>query len=196
MHATKEPAINKTNTGECLGLVEVTYPIAVKYCGHCSMPIEYCEFYSEYDKCKEWLAKNYPEDYEKLQLREAEDDAASSVDAEKKRQKRGGKGLLRIKKDNSDDDAPKRIRLSCTMRGKNKRVTIVAGLGAFKIDLRAAAKFFGNKFACGSSVTGDNEIVIQGDVKDELFKVIPDKWLEVPKEAIEDCGEGKRGQQN
>jgi len=39
-----------------LGLLDVTYPIAVKYCGNCSMPIEYCEFYSEYDKCKEWLA--------------------------------------------------------------------------------------------------------------------------------------------
>lgn len=42
-----------------------------------------------------------------------------------------------------------------------------------------AAKFFGSKFACGSSVTGDDEIVIQGDVKDDLFDVIPEKWPQV-----------------
>lgn len=47
------------------------------------------------------------------------------------------------------------------------------------IDLKVAAKFFGSKFACGSSVTGDDEIVIQGDVKDDLFEVIPEKWPQV-----------------
>lgn len=47
------------------------------------------------------------------------------------------------------------------------------------IDLKIAAKFFGSKFACGSSVTGDDEIVIQGDVKDDLFEVIPEKWPQV-----------------
>lgn len=47
------------------------------------------------------------------------------------------------------------------------------------IDLKVAAKFFGTRFACGSSVTGDDEIVIQGDVKDDLFDVIPEKWPEV-----------------
>jgi len=47
------------------------------------------------------------------------------------------------------------------------------------IDLKVAAKFFGTKFACGSSVTGEDEIVIQGDVKDDLFDIIPEKWPEV-----------------
>ena len=28
-------------------------------------------------------------------------------------------------------------------------------------------------------MTGEDEIVIQGDVKDELFDVIPDKWPSV-----------------
>ncbi|KAH8310529.1 hypothetical protein KR044_001811, partial [Drosophila immigrans] len=171
--------------------LDVQYPIEVKYCGNCSMPIEYCEFYSEYEKCKEWLAKNMPEDYEKLRLRE-EAEGSESNEVEKKRQKRGGKGLLRVKKESYDDDAPKRICLSCATRGKNKRVTIVAGMSSFKIDLRAAAKFFGNRFACGSSVTADNTIVIQGDVRDELFKVIPDKWEEVTPDAMEDCGEAKK----
>ncbi|XP_017855563.1 PREDICTED: density-regulated protein homolog [Drosophila arizonae] len=195
MDAIKEPDELKKKVDECHGVVEVTYPIEVKYCGNCSMPIEYCEYYAEYDKCKEWLAKNYPEDYEKLMLREAEADAgaaAGGMDSDRKRQKRGGKGMLRVKKDNEDDNEPKRVRLSCSTRGKNKRVTLVAGLAAFKIDLRAAAKFFGTKFACGSSVSGDKEIVIQGDVKDDLLKVIPDKWPEVTRDAIEDCGESKK----
>lgn len=69
-------------------------------------------------------------------------------------------------------------------------------LGVFffsvEIDLKVAAKFFGSKFACGSSVTGDDEIVIQGDVKDDLFDVIPDKWPEIDPDFIEDLGDQKR----
>jgi density-regulated protein len=60
------------------------------------------------------------------------------------------------------------------------------------IDLKLAAKFFGSKFACGSSVTGDDELVIQGDVKDELFDVIPEKWPEIDEDVIEDLGDLKR----
>ena len=52
------------------------------------------------------------------------------------------------------------------------------------IDLKVAAKFFGTKFACGSSVTGEDEIVIQGDVKDDLFDIIPEKWPEVSLSTI------------
>ena len=47
------------------------------------------------------------------------------------------------------------------------------------IDLKVASKFFGQKFACGASITGDDEIVIQGDFKDDLFDLIPEKWPEV-----------------
>lgn len=60
------------------------------------------------------------------------------------------------------------------------------------IDLKVAAKFFGTKFACGSSVTGDDEIVIQGDVKDELFDIIPEKWPEIDEDLIDDLGDQKR----
>lgn len=55
-----------------------------------------------------------------------------------------------------------------------------------------AAKFFGSKFACGSSVTGEDEIVIQGDIKDDLFDVIPEKWPEIDADFIEDLGDQKR----
>lgn len=45
--------------------------------------------------------------------------------------------------------------------------------------MKAAGKFLGGRFACGASVTGDDEIVIQGDFVDELFDVLPEKWPQV-----------------
>ncbi len=47
------------------------------------------------------------------------------------------------------------------------------------IDLKTASKFFASRFSCGSSVTGDDEIVIQGDFKDDLFDILSEKWPEV-----------------
>lgn len=60
------------------------------------------------------------------------------------------------------------------------------------IDLKVAAKFFGTKFACGTSVTGEDEIVIQGDVKDDLLDLLPEKWPQIDEDSIEDLGEVKR----
>ena len=73
----------------------------------------------------------------------------------------------------------KKILLSIAPRGKKKAVTVVQGLKTFGIDLKVASKFFGQKFACGASITGDDEIVIQGDFKDDLFDLIPEKWADV-----------------
>lgn len=73
----------------------------------------------------------------------------------------------------------KKISVFRAPRSKKKSVTVITGLGTFDIDLKVAAKTFGAKFACGASVTGDDEIVVQGDVKDELFDFIPEKWPEV-----------------
>lgn len=56
---------------------------------------------------------------------------------------------------------------------------ILVHLNIIEIDLKAASKFFSQRFACGSSVTGPDEIVIQGDVKDDLFDVLPEKWQQV-----------------
>jgi density-regulated protein DRP1 len=58
--------------------------------------------------------------------------------------------------------------------------------------LKVASKFFSQKFACSSSVTGDDEIVIQGDVKDDLFDILPEKWPEIDEDLIDDIGEKKR----
>jgi density-regulated protein DRP1 len=71
-------------------------------------------------------------------------------------------------------------------------MTVVKGLSTYGIDLKQAAKFFAGKFACGASVTAPDEIVIQGDVKDELFELIPDKWKQVEEDNILDLGDQKR----
>jgi len=77
------------------------------------------------------------------------------------------------------------------LSGKKKYVTVVTGLASFDIELKDAAKFFASKFACGSSVTGADEIVIQGDVKDDLFDLISEKWPEVDEDLIDDLGDRK-----
>ena len=47
------------------------------------------------------------------------------------------------------------------------------------IDLKKASKSFAQHFSCGSSVTGEDEIVIQGDVTDNIIDFIQEKWPEV-----------------
>merc|ERR1712111_179950 len=109
---------------------------------------------------------------------------------EKKRQKRGGKGMKKVKK--KEVEAEKMIVLSIAPRGKKKAVTVVKGLKTFGIDLKVAQKFFSSRFACSSSVQGDDEVIIQGDVKDELFDVLPEKWPEIYVYLIDDIGDCKR----
>ncbi|MCL4136940.1 UNVERIFIED_CONTAM: hypothetical protein GTU68_040403, partial [Idotea baltica] len=133
---------------------------------------QYCEYYPGYDKCKLWLEKYLPEEFEKLICDEGKVEEGGD---EKKRQKRGGKGMVKAKK---KEEVQKKITVFVAPRGK-KRLTVVVGLKTFDIDLKSAAKHFGTKFACGSSVTGDDEIVIQGDIKDDLLDHIPEKWSEV-----------------
>lgn len=172
--------------------------------------LQYCEYYPDYEKCKIWLEKNLPTEFSKVKLDDAD---GGATDDDKKRQKRGGKGIMKAKK--SKDDGPKKVCVSRAPRGKKKSVTVVTGLSTFgmkthistfhekkkilltvaflhfaDIDLKVAAKYFGTKFACGSSVTGDDEIVIQGDVKDDLIEVIPEKWPEI--DEIDDLGDQKR----
>ncbi|XP_065561925.1 density-regulated protein homolog [Artemia franciscana] len=163
---------------------DVTYPIHIIYCGNCGLPTEYCEFYPDFEKCKAWLEKALPDTFAE---RFAIDPNAEAED-DKKHQKRGGKGLVKPKK---KEEGPKKICVSLSMRGR-KKLTVITGLKSYGIDLKVAAKFFGTKFACGSSVTGDDEIVIQGDVKDDLFDILPEKWSEIDEDNIEDLGEVKR----
>lgn len=172
----------------------VEYPLKVDYCGNCGLPYEYCSFYPDYDSCKKYLQENLPEKFAALGLDLAASTTASEDEKEKKRQTRGGKGMVKAKKKAAADasKAEKAVLLSIAPRGKKKSVTVVQGLASFGIDLKTASKFFGQKFACGASITADDEIVIQGDFKDELFDMIPEKWPEVDEDSIEDLGQKKR----
>lgn len=61
-----------------------------------------------------------------------------------------------------------------------------------EIDLKEAQRFFAQKFSCGASVTGEDEIIIQGDFTDDIIDVIQEKWPEVDDDSIEDLGEVKK----
>ena len=65
-------------------------------------------------------------------------------------------------------------------RNKRKYVTAVSGLEAFSLDLKKVSKELGKKFATGSSVTkmpsGGEEIVVQGDVSDEIEEFLQEKY--------------------
>lgn len=183
--------------GEVFGITPlpgVEYPLSVDYCGNCTMPIEYCEYYPGYDKCKQWLEKNLPDMFEKLMNESGNSGGGGGggeeggAEEERKRQKRGGKGMVKKKK---VQEGPRKVVVFVAPRGK-KRNTVIVGLKTFDIDLKFAAKFFGTKFACGSSVTGEDEIVVQGDIKDDLIDLIPEKWPEIDDDSIEDGGEHKR----
>ncbi|CRK91311.1 CLUMA_CG004985, isoform A [Clunio marinus] len=173
----------------------VDYPINVLYCGNCKMPIEYCEFWPGYEKCKQWLEKFYPEEFSKLTLREnaameAERSAESSREKsespdkkDKRRQRRGGKGQKK-----EDSFKEKRISVMIAPRSRRKVETVISGLEDFGIDLKVAVKVFGTKYACGSSITDENEISIQGNVKADVIEFIAHKWPEL-KDVIDDNGD-------
>lgn len=74
-------------------------------------------------------------------------------------------------------------------RNKRKYVTAVSGLEAFGLENKKVAKDFGKKFATGASVTkvpsGGEEIVVQGDVSEEIEEFILEKYRVVPEDNIE-----------
>ncbi|ESO03303.1 hypothetical protein HELRODRAFT_112230 [Helobdella robusta] len=166
----------------------VHYPVQVLYCPPdvCDgWPLEYCEYHPAFEKAKEWVEKNLSEDVKELLI----DSTAGESGDKKKRQTRGGKAQIKTKQ---KQDVEKKITLSRSCRGKKKFVTVVSGLSTYEIDLKVASKAFGSRFACGSSVTGDDEIVIQGDIKDDLFDFLVEKWPQIDEDTIEDLGDQKR----
>jgi len=168
----------------------VKYPLFITYCPPeiCdSWPLEYCEFHPGNEKAKEWMEKNLTDDVRDLFL--VGDGDENSDEGKKKRQTRGGRGVIKTKQKH---DVEKHITLSRSCRGKKKYTTIVTGLSSYDIDLKVASKCFGARFACGSSVTGDDEIVIQGDVKDDMFDYLLEKWPQIDEDTIDDLGDQKR----
>ena len=56
---------------------------------------------------------------------------------------------------------------------------MITGLLANDIELDGSKKFFAQKFACSCSKGEGDELIIQGDVVDHLFDVIPEKYPQV-----------------
>ncbi|OCU02039.1 hypothetical protein XELAEV_18007798mg [Xenopus laevis] len=173
--------------------IDGDFPLKVLYCGVCSLPTEYCEYMPDVAKCRQWLEKNFPDVFAKLTLGHipkqetgtVEGQATSGEEEEKKKQKRG---QIKQKK----KTVPQRITIAKIPRAKKKYVTRVCGLATFEIELKDAQRFFAQKFSCGASVTGEDEIIIQGDFTDDIIDVIQEKWPEVDDDSIEDLGEVKK----
>ncbi len=113
----------------------------MEYCGNCTLPFEFCENYPDYEGCKNWLAKNMPDQFEKLSVGGAEGGGGEGAEGESKRQKRGGKGMVKAKKKEADID--KRIILSMAPRGKKKAVTVVQAVFRIRIRIHRIHMFLG-----------------------------------------------------
>jgi len=155
----------------------------VLYCGVCGLPPEYCEFGPDFERCKPWLIENCPEVYPELIKKEggAEDEAEAE---DKKKQKRGGKGVVRADKPKKGGKEPELL-ISTSQKKGRKIVTTVSGLKAYGINPKDAASVFKKKFASGASVTKEGDVDIQGDLKREVLALIDEneEW-KIPASAI------------
>ncbi|KLU83626.1 translation machinery-associated protein 22 [Magnaporthiopsis poae ATCC 64411] len=166
----------------------------VVYCGVCTLPPEYCEYGGTVKKCQDWLQKSHPDMYSRIWSPEALEAATASLSveaqqrAEKDAKKKAAKAEAAEQKQ-ADKLASSVVTIKRIERNKRKFVTSVAGLEAFGLDLKKVAKEFGKKFATGSSVTkvpsGGEEIVVQGDVSQEVQDFILQKYKDVPEDNIE-----------
>ncbi|KAI8959933.1 translation machinery-associated protein 22 [Daldinia sp. FL1419] len=167
----------------------------VIYCGVCTLPPEYCEYGGTVKKCQDWLQKTHKDIYERIWSPEALEAATASlsVDAQKRAAKDAQKKAAQAEKaeqKQADKIANSVVTIKRVERNKRKFVTAVSGLEAFGLDLKKVAKEFGKKFATGSSVTkvpsGGEEIVVQGDVSDEIEEFLLDKYKDtIPEDNIE-----------
>ncbi|KAL7269095.1 Translation machinery-associated protein 22 [Rhizina undulata] len=177
----------------------------VIYCGVCSLPPEYCEFGTSPQKCKEWLESTHPSLVAKVYDTSAVAAAMSNLSVEAKAkaekaeqtmQKRAQKEEARAEREHAKKMSSKVI-LKRVERTKRKHVIIITGLEAFDLDLKKVAKDIGKRFACGSSVTkgtggGPDEIVVQGDMSDEIMEYILEKYPNVPEDNIDQIEEKKK----
>lgn len=158
------------------------------------MPPEYCENGGTVKKCQDWLQKNHPELYDRIWSPEALQaaTAALSVEAQQRAEKDSKKKAAKAEAAearHADMLAKSVVTVKRIERNKRKFVTTVSGLESFGLELKKVAKDFGKKFATGSSVTkvasGGEEIVVQGDVSEEIKDFIIDKYKNVPEDNIE-----------
>ncbi|TGZ77400.1 eIF1-like protein [Ascodesmis nigricans] len=118
-----------------------------------------------------------------------------AVKAEEAASKRAEKEAAKAERE-AAKKASSRVILKRVERTKRKHVIVVSGLEAFGLDLKKVAKDFGKKFACGSSVTknpsGGEEIVVQGDLSDDILEFIEENYSVVPVDNIDQVEDKKK----
>lgn len=163
-------------------MAEVKEPKEVIYCEICSFPPEYCEFGGAYKRCLVWLEQKHPDLYNRLHG-DSSNPVSSSLSVEKqeelerKIQKQQAKEEAKAERELQKKLSSK-ITISRIARSKRKHVIAIQGLEVFDIDMKKLSKTFSSRFATGASVTksadGKDELVIQGDVGDEVEQYISD----------------------
>ncbi|ETN44399.1 uncharacterized protein HMPREF1541_10579 [Cyphellophora europaea CBS 101466] len=125
--------------------------------------------------------------------------AALSVDAQKRAEKDAAKKSAKaaaVEQREAERKADAMVYIKRVERQKRKYVTVVIGLEQHGLDLKKVAKEFGKKFATGSSVTktpsGTEEITVQGDVSDDLFDFLEEKYGDIIPEDNVECIEDKK----
>ncbi|PUU74281.1 translation initiation factor SUI1 [Tuber borchii] len=176
----------------------------------CTLPPEYCEFGTTSKKCREWLEMNHSELVPVIYNTEAIESAMQNLStaAQEKAQKAEAAMAKKALKDEAKQERELAKKLSSPVilkrveRTKRKHVIVITGLEAFGLDLKKVAKEIGKKFACGASVTkgvggGGDEIVVQGDLGEEIREWIEERFEEVPSgnmEVVEERRKKKEGQ--
>lgn len=124
--------------------------------------------------------------------------ATLSVEAQKRAEKDAAKKAAKAQAAESREaerKAEAMVLIKRVERNKRKYVTVVSGLEEHGLDLKKMAKELGKKFATGSSVTktasGGEEITVQGDVSDDIYDLLTEKYSEIPEDNI-DCIEDKK----
>ena len=125
--------------------------------------------------------------------------AALSVEAQKRAEKDAAKKTAKAAA-NEQREAERKadaiIYIKRVERQKRKYVTVVSGLEQHGLELKKVAKELGKKFATGSSVTktpsGTEEITVQGDVSDDLYDFLEEKYGDIIPEDNMECIEDKK----
>uniref|UniRef100_A0A7E4W827 SUI1 domain-containing protein n=1 Tax=Panagrellus redivivus TaxID=6233 RepID=A0A7E4W827_PANRE len=163
---------------------EIEYPLTVRYCSVCTMPLEYCE-YSDNKACQKQLA-NCKQEYKALptvQLLTSSYKLKLDPYAAKRKQARKTPEGKNAKNDHNN------VKNCITRNDKVKEATHVLGLEAFGVDLKEACKVFTKKFGTRCNVVRETgELFIHGNFVCQMFDLIPEKFSNISIRDIVDKG--------
>eukprot|EP01080_Neovahlkampfia_damariscottae_P007134 gene7134-11447_t len=158
------------------GKLETQKTTKVVMCPYCDIPLEYCEFKTEWEKCKEYMEKNHPKILEGI-------NASKEMDKLRKKETK----TLKVKKSKNDNEV-KLITVAISRRSKKKSLTLVYGFEERGINTKKVAGFFKKTFACGCTEKKDEHqkvfVEIQGDVRDQLPDLLLNEYKIDSKEIV------------